>query len=124
MAKDDKPFLQTAARAGYKILLEYYKTSLATRHFFVATICDPRYKMNLLTYIYDAEGGANSPKVKRGKAHFEHVYGQYRRRAVQIAVIERERAQEQLLTRPSNTIVDDNDWRNNPLHGYAEHVAS
>ncbi|KAF8851610.1 hypothetical protein BDZ45DRAFT_766151 [Acephala macrosclerotiorum] len=73
-AQDDKPFLQSAATAGYKVLEEYYKKSLATRHSFVALICDFRYKFNYVSYMYDNEGRVNATQYKKAKAHFEHVY--------------------------------------------------
>jgi len=128
-AQDDKPSLKAAAIAAYKILSDYYKKALTTRHSFVAIICDPRYKLSVLAFMFDAEGGVNSPLYKKGKAHFEHVYSQYNRRAVGLAELERVRlenlaidAHEARLESPE--IEGQEDWRTNPLHGYAEYMAS
>jgi hypothetical protein len=65
-----KPSLQTAATAAFEILNEYYKKSLATRHSWVATICDPRYKLALFGFMFEADGGQDSVQYKKGKAHF------------------------------------------------------
>jgi len=60
----------------------YYKEAMDTRHSAVAIICDPRYKLDLLDFIYTADGGINAPMYKKSKAHFQHVYSEYKRRAV------------------------------------------
>jgi hypothetical protein len=73
-AQDDKPSLKAAATAAHKILSDYYKKTLTTRHSFVVIICDPRYKLSVLAFMFNAEGGVNSLLYKNGKAHFEHVY--------------------------------------------------
>jgi len=39
--QDDQPSLKIAAKAAHKVLSEYYKKTLVTRHSFVAIICDP-----------------------------------------------------------------------------------
>jgi hypothetical protein len=39
--RDNRPYLKLAASAAHKILFEYFKKSMATRHSFVAMICDP-----------------------------------------------------------------------------------
>lgn len=122
--QDTKPFLKTAAIAAHEVLLNYYKKSLQTRHHFVATICDPRYKLNLLEYIYDAEGGTTSTPYKKAKAHFEHTYSQYRRRATAIAVIKRAREVAAATAIRPTTPEFEEAWRQNPIHGYAQHVAS
>jgi hypothetical protein len=89
--QDDQPSLKIAAKAAHKVLSEYYKKTLATRHSFVAIICDPRYKLSLLAFMFDAEGGIDAPLYKKGKAHFEHVYSQYNRRAIRLAELEQVR---------------------------------
>jgi transposase len=73
-AQDDKPSLKAAAKAAHKILSDYYKKALTTRYSFVAIICDPRYKLSVLAFMFNTEGGDDSPLYKKGKAHFEHVY--------------------------------------------------
>ena len=57
---------------------------MATRHSFISLICDPRYKMEVLEYLFDAEGGVRSSSYKKGKLHFQHVYSDYSRRAALI----------------------------------------
>ena len=73
-AQDDKPSLKAAVKAAYKVLSDYYKKALTTRYSFVTIICDPRYKLSVLAFMFNVEGGADSPLYKKGKAHFEHVY--------------------------------------------------
>ena len=89
--QDDQPSLKITAKAAHKVLSEYYKKTLVTRHSFVAIICDPRYKLSLLVFMFNAEGSINAPLYKKGKAHFEHVYSQYNRRAVRLIELERVR---------------------------------
>jgi hypothetical protein len=127
--QDDKPFLKAAAIAGHTVLTKYYKKALTTRHSFVAIICDPRYKLEVLSYLFEADGGVNAVQYKRGKAHFEHVYSDYKRRANGLADLERRRledaardAQDRQRS-PSPEEEGQEDWRNNPYHGYADHVA-
>ena len=73
-AQDEKPFLKAAAKAAHKILSKYYKKALTTRYSFVIIIYDPRYKLSVLAFMFNTEGGAESAAYKKGKAHFEHVY--------------------------------------------------
>ena len=73
--------LQIAAKAAYKVLWDYFKKSIVTRHGFVSLICDPRYKIEVLEFLFDAEGGVSSSSYKKGKLHFQHVYSDYSRRA-------------------------------------------
>jgi hypothetical protein len=128
-AQDDKPLLKAAAKAAYKILSEYYKKALATRHSFVAIICDPRYKLSVLAFMFEAEGGAESVAYKKGKAHFEHVYSQYNRRAIGLAELERIRLENIAIDvrearSVSPEIEGEEDWRTNPLYGYMEYMAT
>jgi hypothetical protein len=46
----------------------YYKEAMDTRPSAVAIICDPRYKLDLLDFIYTADGGINAPMYKKSKA--------------------------------------------------------
>jgi hypothetical protein len=127
--QDDKPSLKAAAKAAYKILSDYYKKALATRHSFVAIICDPRYKLSVLAFMFDAEGGVESLLYKKGKAHFEHVYSQYNRRAVGLAEHERVRLENLVIDAreaqsESPEVEGQEDWRTDPLHGFGEYIAS
>ena len=40
--------------------------------------------MEVLEYLFDAEGGVRSSSYKKGKLHFQHVYSDYSRRAALI----------------------------------------
>jgi len=82
--QETTPILQIAAKAAYTVLWDYFKKSMATRHSFISLICDPRYKMEVLEYLFDAEGGVRSSSYKKGKLHFQHVYSDYSRRAALI----------------------------------------
>ena len=62
---------------------------MATRYSFVATICDPRYKLIGLVYLFKADRGVNSVYYKKAKVYFEHVYSQYSRRAVGLKEFDR-----------------------------------
>ena len=124
----EKPTLKIAAGAAYVVLTEYFKKSMNTRHSFVSTICDPRYKLAVLAFLFDAEGGANSPNYKKGKAHFQHVYSQYSQRARGIAEYKRAQAERAAIDTqgspsPSPEVEGQEDWRVNPFHGFAEHMA-
>lgn len=129
--QDDKRVLKAAAKAAHVILIDYYQKSMSTRHSFVATICDPRYKLEYYEFLFEGQGGANSPQAKKAKAHFEHVFSDYKRRAVRIkeyerqqaenAVIEAREAREERSVTPEE--VGQEDWRVNPVYGYSEYLA-
>ena len=57
---------------------------MATRHSFISLICDPRYKIEVLEYLFNTEGGVRSSLYKKGKLYFQHVYSDYNRRAALI----------------------------------------
>ena len=95
--QDDQPILKIAARAAHKVLADYYKKSMETRHSFVATICDPRYKLKALAFFSQATGSLKSLLAIKGKAHFKHVYGQYNQRAVRIKEYQRQKAVNDML---------------------------
>jgi hypothetical protein len=88
----------------------------------------------LLAFLFDAKGGAESILYKKGKAHFQHVYSYYNKRAVGIKEWERQRAenkaidaqeaQEAQARSESLEVEGQEDWRINPFHSYAEFVAS
>jgi hypothetical protein len=97
---------------------------METRHSFVATICDPRYKLRLFSYLYTADGGVNSTAYKKAKAHFQHVFSDYNKRAVGIKEYERQEAENR---RPETRTLspgldEEDDWRTNPFHGYGDYI--
>jgi hypothetical protein len=117
--QDDQPILKIAARAAHKVLADYYKKSMETRHSFVATICDPRYKLRLFAFLFAAEGGVNSSAYKKAKAHFQHVFSDYNKRAIGIKEYERREAENiRPEVRTPSPIVNNEEWRTNPFHGY------
>jgi zinc finger BED domain-containing protein 1 (E3 SUMO-protein ligase ZBED1) len=121
--QDEQPILETAAKAAHKVLTDYYKKSMETRHSFVATICDPRYKLRLFGYLYATEGGVNSGPYKKAKAHFQHVFSDYYKRAVRIKEYERQEAENiQPEARTPSPGQEEDDWRTNPFHGYDDYV--
>jgi hypothetical protein len=67
--EDDQLTLQSAAIAAHEVIDRYLKKALNSRHSCVAMLCDPRYKLNILRYLYAAEGGERSSVYIRAKAH-------------------------------------------------------
>ncbi|KAG4427260.1 hypothetical protein IFR05_017257, partial [Cadophora sp. M221] len=80
-AQNEQRVIQVVAEVVYKTMAEYYKESLATRHSYVALLCDPRYKLECLEFLYETEGDSHSVGYMKAKLHFEHVCGTYGRRA-------------------------------------------
>ncbi len=119
IADQDNAFLHTLASAAQPVLLKYYKSSMQTRHSFVATILDPRYKLELFAFLYEAEGGQQATAYKKAKGHFKHAFSQYQQRAVTIAAVARFGEQAPVIPE----VVED-DWRHNPIYGYAAHIAA
>jgi len=77
--------------------------------------------------MFDAEGGIDAPLYKKGKAHFEHVYSQYNRRAIRLAELEQVRLESAAIdAQDSRTLSPEvegqESWRVNPLHGFAEYM--
>jgi hypothetical protein len=72
-------------------MIDYYKEAISSRHSFVAIICDPRYKLKALEFLFDASGGIESTGYKRAKIHFQYIYSQYQKRAIGLAKLERQR---------------------------------
>jgi hypothetical protein len=62
--------LQVAAKAAHAVIIEYYRKAITTRHSFVTILCDPRYKLSALEYLFDAQGGKESSGYIKAKAHF------------------------------------------------------
>jgi len=92
---------------------------MSTRHSFVAIICDPRYKLKLLLYCFEADGGEQSTQYKKEKAHMENIYSRYQQHVV--AKAERVRIQEEdLAHQPEEE--DEDAWIHDPFYGYTEHV--
>jgi hypothetical protein len=68
--QDKTPILKVAAKAAHKVLWDYFKKTMATRHTFVLLICDPRYKLEVLEFLFEAKGGIASALYRKGKSHF------------------------------------------------------
>jgi hypothetical protein len=110
---------------------DYFKKTMATRHSFVATICDPRFKFSVLAWLFEADEGEDSIQYKKGKAHFEHVYSAYKTRSV--GLVERERiraenaaidaAEAREIRSVSPELEGEEDWRVNLFYSYADHMA-
>jgi hypothetical protein len=63
-----------------------------TRHSTIAVTLDPRYKLDLLAYLHQATRGVNSPIYKKAKSHTQHVFSDYKRRAVALVDFNRQQA--------------------------------
>ena len=66
---------------------------------------------------------------KKGKAHFEHVYSQYNRRAIGLAELECIQLENiaidiREVCSVSPEIEGEEDWRTNPFYGYMEYMAT
>jgi len=125
-AQESIPILQIVAKAAYTVIMEYYNMAIATRHSFVAILCDPRYKLAALEYLFDAQGGRNSPGYIKAKAHFQHTYSQYNKRAVGLAELERQRIENEAINArrsqsPTPEVEGQEGWRINPLYGWDDY---
>lgn len=112
-------------------MADYYKNTMATRHSAVATICDPRYKLAVFEHLYDAEGGVDSIQCKKAKAHFQHTFSDYNRRAIAIQEYDRGVAENAAIDarearQRSETpeVLGEEAWRDDPYHGFADFVAA
>ena len=76
--------MKIAATIVYKTIFDYYKKSIVTRLLAVVLICDLRYKLELLAYLYAVEGGITSDSYRMVQAHFEYVFSKYNNRAVDL----------------------------------------
>jgi hypothetical protein len=128
--QNDFPILKQAAKAAHKVMVDYYKKAMDTRHSTVAVTLDPRYKLDLLAYLHQATGGVNSPAYKKAKSHAQHVFSDYKRRAVALVDFDRQQAaddaidaQEALDAREGQIpqerllVEEEDDWRVNAFHG-------
>jgi len=118
-AQDNTPVLQAAAKAAHSVIMEYYNKAIATRHSFVAILCDPRYKLSALKYLFDAQGEKDAPGYTKAKAHFQHTFSQYNKRAVGLAELERQRLENEALDArgsksPKPEIKGQEAWRTDP----------
>jgi hypothetical protein len=107
------PILQEAARAACAIIDDYYKKSIMSRAAFVATVVDPRYKLQFFKWAFSATGSEQSSIYKKGKAHLETVYDRYKRRHEMVQDWEREQEQAIVAEAPQSTVTQDdpNAWR-------------
>ena len=132
--QESTPILKIAAKAAYKVLWDYFKKSIAIRHRFVSLIYDPRYKIEVLEFLFDAEGGVSSSSYKKGKLYFQHVYSDYSRRAALVKNWNRIEAENKAANTQeaydrdydgdSLEVEGEEDWRTNPLHGFGEFMAA
>jgi hypothetical protein len=119
--------LQSAAIAAHEVIDHYLKKALNSRHSCVAMLCDPRYKLNILRYLYAAEGGERSSVYTRAKAHFQSVFSSYQRRAIGLAEWDRQQAENVAIDTHSSqspTLEDRNAWRDDPFHGFHDFIAA
>ena len=63
------------------MLWDYFKKSIVIRYRFVSLIYDPRYKIEVLEFLFDVERGVSSSSYKKRKLYFQYVYSDYSRRA-------------------------------------------
>ena len=68
--QDEEKTLKEAAIAAHGVLSNYLKKALKTRHSAVALLCDPRYKLRVLGFLFDHDGGTDNSTYKLAKAHF------------------------------------------------------
>lgn len=85
----ERPILRVAATAAHEKMEEYLKKAMLTRNAFVALICDPRYKLSGLEYLFGADGGTLATQYKVWRGHFETIYSRYKQRASKLAEMER-----------------------------------
>jgi len=55
-------------------MTDYYKEAISSYYLFVAIICNPRYKLKALDFLFDATRGTESTGYKRAKMHFYYTY--------------------------------------------------
>jgi hypothetical protein len=104
---------------------------MAIYHSSVATICNPRYKLQYFEFLYKVQGGANAIAVKKAKSYFEHVFSDYNRRAIRIKEYERQQAENVTIdvreAREERSITleveGQEDWRVNPTYSYSAYIA-
>jgi hypothetical protein len=103
----------------------YFKDSIVTRGAFVAILIDPWYKTKFLEYLWDADRGANAPKIKKAVEYFRTIYTRYSYRAKNITAYYHDLAINDPfgLGAVSAEVREDADaWRTDLLHGFGEFV--
>ena len=110
-------------------MTDYYEEAISSRHSFVVIICDPRYKLKALEFLFNALGGIKSTGYKRVKIYFQHTYSQYQKRAVGLAELERQRLENDVINArgsrsPTPKVEEEELWRVDPLHGQDEYIAT
>ena len=90
--------------------------------------------MEVLEFLFDAEGGARSSSYKKGKQHFQHVYSDYSRRAALIKNFHRieaenkaadaQEARDRDCDDDSPEVEGEEEWRIDPLYGFGEFMAT
>jgi hypothetical protein len=83
--------IKSAASAAYSTLSDYYGKTKDIAAPYVATICDPRYKMKAFEWLWRDEGNA-SAAVRRARGHFKITYDKYKKRADDLRAIEIQKA--------------------------------
>ncbi|KAG4427139.1 hypothetical protein IFR05_017378, partial [Cadophora sp. M221] len=125
--RDDRSSLRLAAASAHDVLDKYFKKSIATRHSFVAMICDPRYKLQMVSFLFDADGGTRSPQYIKAKHHFERVFSDYKSRAIKIKEYHRQEAEFAEINAEAlryerdgliDEVVDEDAWRIDPFDGF------
>jgi hypothetical protein len=119
-----KPILQLASNAAWEILNDYFKKSMATRYLFIATIIDPRYKLAVFEHLFAAEGGVRSSLYKKGKAHFETIYSQFKSRSNSIRIFDKEESRFDSDGYLIETAEPIDDFQSNPYYGYDDFLST
>jgi hypothetical protein len=120
--QDEEKTLKEAAIAAHGVLSNYLKKALKTRHSAVALLCDPRYKLRVLGFLFAHDGGTDNSTYKLAKAHFQHVYSCYQRRQTQLAEWDRQQAENEGPDEDEPIVEDD--WREDPFYGFDDFVAA
>jgi hypothetical protein len=83
--------IKSAASIAYSALNNYYGKTKDLPAPYVATICDPRYKMKAFEWLWKDEGNA-SIAIRRARGHFKITYDKYKKRADDLCTIEIQKA--------------------------------
>lgn len=102
-------------------MTDYYKKTMMASATFVATVVDPRHKLQFFKWAFSATGGERPPVYNRGKAHLETVYDRYKQRQTMVQDWEREQKQTRITETPQSTVTqeDPDAWRD-PFHGFID----
>lgn len=118
----EQPVIKLAAAAALEKINCYYKECISTRQATVAVVCDPRYKLRLFQHLHEVAGGVDAPDYRKAKAHFQHVYGKYKDRAVAIHDCEEQRLEDAAINLAEARMEvprgeQENAWRDDPFFG-------